>query len=308
MKKVLVTGGTVFVSMNVAKYFTGKGYDVYVLNRGSFAQIENVTWIRADRTSLTNELSGYNFDIILDINAYTEDDVRTLLERVEGFKEYVLISSSAVYPETNLMPFTESQSLGLNSFWNEYGTGKISAEQYLLSKVKDAVIIRPPYLCGYGNNIYREAFVFECALSDRPFYLPGNGELKLQFFDVEDLCRFVETVLSKKTAGDISQADYPLIYNVGNPDTISVIDWVKMCYSIVNKTPVFKNVDSSYFIRSYFPFSNYEYVLDISKQQAVMSETKPLKQSLTESYEWYKNNSDKVLTRPYLEFIKNNME
>ena len=32
------------------------------------------------------------------------------------------------------------------------------------------------------HNVYREAFVFECALADRKFYLPKDGEMKLQFF------------------------------------------------------------------------------------------------------------------------------
>ena len=35
MKRILVTGGTVFVSKYVAKYFASKNYDVYVLNSGS---------------------------------------------------------------------------------------------------------------------------------------------------------------------------------------------------------------------------------------------------------------------------------
>ena len=33
MKKILVTGGTTFVSKYVAKYFVNAGYEVYVLNR-----------------------------------------------------------------------------------------------------------------------------------------------------------------------------------------------------------------------------------------------------------------------------------
>lgn len=32
MKKVLVTGGTVFVSRYIAEYYVAKGCDVYVLN------------------------------------------------------------------------------------------------------------------------------------------------------------------------------------------------------------------------------------------------------------------------------------
>lgn len=49
MKKVLVTGGTVFVSRYVAEYYVRKNYDVYVLNRNTKVQSEGVTLIEADR-------------------------------------------------------------------------------------------------------------------------------------------------------------------------------------------------------------------------------------------------------------------
>ncbi len=38
MKKVLVTGGTIFVSRYIAEYYVAKGYEVYVLNRNSREQ------------------------------------------------------------------------------------------------------------------------------------------------------------------------------------------------------------------------------------------------------------------------------
>ena len=38
MKKILVTGGTVFVSRYIAEYYVTKGYDVYVLNRNTKEQ------------------------------------------------------------------------------------------------------------------------------------------------------------------------------------------------------------------------------------------------------------------------------
>jgi hypothetical protein len=43
--------------------------------------------------------------------------------------------------------------------------------------------------------VYREAFVFECALADRPFHLPQDGSLPLQFQHVRDLCRLMERIL-----------------------------------------------------------------------------------------------------------------
>ena len=41
MKKIFVTGGTVFVSKNVAEYFAEKGYEVYILNRDNYEQPKN---------------------------------------------------------------------------------------------------------------------------------------------------------------------------------------------------------------------------------------------------------------------------
>ena len=49
MKKVLITGGTTFVSKYAAKYFKEHNYDVYVLNRNTKPQVEGVTLIEGNR-------------------------------------------------------------------------------------------------------------------------------------------------------------------------------------------------------------------------------------------------------------------
>ena len=48
MKKVLVTGGTIFVSRYIAEYYVAKGYEVYVLNRNSREQSKGVKLIQAE--------------------------------------------------------------------------------------------------------------------------------------------------------------------------------------------------------------------------------------------------------------------
>ena len=68
-KKILVTGGTVFVSKFVATYFKNHDYDVYVLNRGNRKQIEGVKLIKGDRHHLGNLLKGYDFDVVFDVTA-----------------------------------------------------------------------------------------------------------------------------------------------------------------------------------------------------------------------------------------------
>ncbi len=40
MKKILVTGGTAFVSKYVAEYFVNVGYEVHILNRNTKPQCQ----------------------------------------------------------------------------------------------------------------------------------------------------------------------------------------------------------------------------------------------------------------------------
>lgn len=298
MKKVLVTGGTVFVSRYIAEYYVVKGYDVYVLNRNSREQSKGVKLIQADRHNLGEILRDYCFDIVID-TAYNSDDVNKLLDALGDYKDYILISSSAVYPEYATQPFKEDTATNLNRYWGKYGTDKIDAERTLIKRNPNAYILRPPYLYGPMNNVYREAFVFDCALQDRCFYLPKAGEMKLQFFHVGDLCKFIDILLEKRPSQHV--------FNVGNTDAISIYQWVEMCYRIVRKEVEFKNVYDDIDQRKYFSFYDYEYYLDVSKQHEIMPNETDLYEGLKESFMWYKNNSDKVNKKAFFEFIDDSL-
>lgn len=298
--KILITGGTTFVSKYAAEYFVTKGNDVTVINRGSRPQVDGVTYIGCDRTALGNELNGKHFNLILDITAYTEEHIKTLLDSGVAFDDYIFISSSAVYPETNPQPFTEEQTCGYNSVWGDYGTNKLNAERYLRANVVHAYILRPPYFYGKYENLYREAFPFDCAMRDRPFYIPKNGDMKLQFFNVFDLCRFVEILIDKHPDNHI--------FNVGNNDVVTVKEWAELCYKAAGKTAEFVSVDTEIPQRDYFCFYDYEYVLDVRKQNELMPDTIPLEQGLKEEYDWYRNNLDSVYNRkPYMDYIDKNL-
>lgn len=295
MRNILVTGGTEFVSRYVAEYYVKKGDHVYVLNRNSRPQSEGVTLIEGDRNHLKDKLKGFRFDAILDITAYTAADIENLTDALDDIRDYIFISSSAVYPETLPQPFREEQECGANSIWGSYGIGKWEAERCLTERVPQAYILRPPYLYGPMQNLYREPFVFECAQRDRFFYIPKDGKLKLQFFHVEDLCRFMDVLLEKRPTNRI--------FNVGNPEAVDINEWVQLCYRAAGKEARIKYVDASHAQRDYFCFYDYEYMLDVSKQQALMSDTKPLPTGLEESWRWFLAHPDLVKRKRYMEYI-----
>nr|MCR4760869.1 NAD-dependent epimerase/dehydratase family protein [Oscillospiraceae bacterium] len=254
----------------------------------------------ADRHDPGDTLKQYCFDAVLDITAYTGEDVRLLLNALGSFGTYILLSSSAVYPETLSQPFFAHQPLGRNVFWGDYGTNKIAAEAELFKRYPQAYAIRPPYLYGPMNNVYREAFVFECAEQNLPFYLPGDGSLPLQFFHVRDLCRLIEEILAK----------HPLqhILNAGNPETVTAEEWVRQCYHALGKEPHFRRISEEIPQRSYFPFYPYAYRLDVSAQQNLLPETVPLAEGLAESYRWWKDHRGDVICKPFLDYIAQNLQ
>lgn len=297
---ILVTGGTVFVSRYVADYFK-KQHVVFVLNRNTRKQLDGVQLIEADRNSLGDCLKKYHFDAVLDICAYTGKDVSNLLDALpEGVKDYILISSSAVYPETNPQPFAEEQETGRNSIWEAYGTNKIEAEHTLLSRIPTAYILRPPYLYGPMQNLYRETFVFECALSDRTFYIPKDGSMKLQFLHVEDLCRVIEKVLETHPGHHV--------LNVGNERSVDINEFISLCYEAVGKETKAVNVYHHSNQRDYFCFHEYEYCLDVTKQMALLGNTKPLDAGLRESFQWYAEHKEEVKRKHYISFIDTHPE
>lgn len=298
-RRILVTGGTVFVSRYIARHFVGLGDDVVVLNRNTRPQERGVSVVDADRHALGDVFDGERFDAVVDVNAYDARDVVDLVRGLEraSFDSFVMISSSAVYPETNLQPFAENVRLGLetrNAYWGRYSEGKIAAERALLECVDHAYVVRPPYLYGPMNNLYREAFVFDCADADRVFRMPGDGAMRLQFLHVRDLCRFIDLIVSRRPQRHV--------FNVGNPETVSVRDWVDACYRVAGKRARVVGVRGVE-QRSYFPFHDYEYELDVSAQCALMPTFTDFEEGLRESYAWHRAHADEVDVKPYMRFI-----
>ena len=144
------------------------------------------------------------------------------------------------------------------------------------------------------QNVYREGFVFDCARQGRVFCLPGDGKLPLQFFHVEDLCRFMEILLEKKPS--------QRVFDVGNPETVTARQWVKLCYDAVGAEMASVSI-TDHPQRSYFPFHDYDYALDVSAQMRLMRRVKDLGEGLRESWQWYRDNPEAVVRKPLLTYI-----
>jgi nucleoside-diphosphate-sugar epimerase len=93
------------------------------------------------------------------------------------------------------------------------------------------------------------------------------------------------------------------IFNVGNCETVSIWEWVAKCFNVLGKTPELIKVSSDITARTYFPFRDYEYVLDVTRQNAILKPSIALEDGLSESYLWYKYHSTEVLKKDYFSVI-----
>lgn len=307
-QKVLLMGGSYFIGKKIAEVLS-KEYDVTILNRGTKPKSENVEAIVCDRNDLEamrNALAEKHFDFVVDVSGTNAEQSKILCESLnfESVKSFVFISSSAVYDVEHLnIPFGENDSLAENTYWTDYGTNKIEAESYLiktLGKVgTNLFILRPPYVYGENNYAQRESFIFQHLLTDKPIIVPNNGETKLQFIYSGDLANIIQTLIKSDLYGTN-------IFNVGNKKPVTINEWIKACADAIGmkaKIVCFDYKANAYEARDFFPFFDYDNVLDVSKINEIYSQETPFTDGLKIAFEQFLRDRDNIVFKPNV--IKN---
>lgn len=304
MKKLLILGGTYFVGRKLVEtVLENNEYDVYILNRGSrkiFGDAR-VTYIIADREDpiqMKTALKKYEFDYIIDISCLNKKHVDILFDAVNTtqLRKAVFLSSSSVYRDTaDGIVKDESATLGENVFWGAYGTDKIKAEkQYRFYAEKydiECSIVRPPYVYGEYNYARRESFVFDHILNEKPLILPSKNNL-IQFIYVGDLAKILLALL--KSGGNRVE-----IYNVGNAESVTMLEWLILCGYVVKKKPkIYVYTENEFNGKAYFPFHDYDNVLDCSKIKKIMQDETDFIQGLEAAYHWYEENKGQIVFNP----------
>ena len=65
--------------------------------------------------------------------------------------------------------------------------------------------------------------------------------------------------------------------------TISIREWVALCYHVVEKQAAYEYVYGDIEQRNYFCIYDYEYYLDVSEQYKLMHDVKPISVGLREA-------------------------
>lgn len=235
-KSVLVLGGTRFVGLHAVIELVRRGYEVTVLNRGTHPEVlpPGVKHLKCDRKdeallrgTLESAVAKGGFDAVVDPSAYVPSDVEPVID-VLGARvgSYVFISSGSVYRSRDVFPWYEDlpQVTGLSA--GAYGYNKKLCEDALMEACGrhgfPARIIRPGYIYGPHNTVYREAYFFDRIRAGRPVLVPGTGVVLSQFGYVDDLANLI--ILAMKAPRASGQA-----FNFAGRYMRPLDDYVRAC-------------------------------------------------------------------------------
>lgn len=215
--KVLVTGGSGFLGINLIRHLFAKGLkdlrslDITEFDYPEKDRVEAVKGDIRDAAAVARAMQGVRHVVhtAAALPLYTPEDIHTtdvvgtrvllgaaLQAKVERF---VMISSTAVYGIPDHHPLLEDDKMiGVGP----YGRAKIEAEAECLKAREKGLcvpIIRPKSFIG-PERLGVFAMLYDWAYTGHGFPMIGNGKNRYQLLDVEDLCEAIWRTLTQDPA------------------------------------------------------------------------------------------------------------
>jgi 2'-hydroxyisoflavone reductase len=217
--KLLLIGGTGFLSSHIAEIALQRGHTITIFHRGTTntERFPDVEKIHGDRTTDIERLRGRQWDSVIDTCGYIPRTVRASAELlVHQVKHYVFISTLNVYADEQTEGIDETYPLAtiddptIEERTPElYGPLKALCEQAVQQVFAErALIIRPGLIVGPRDASERFTYWPHRLARGGEVLAPDNKEQPLQFIDVRDLATWTLLMAENKQNG---------VYNVDGP-------------------------------------------------------------------------------------------
>jgi nucleoside-diphosphate-sugar epimerase len=236
--RVLIVGGTEFISLHLLQSLRRDGHEVTVLNRGRNpgrlpAGVRTIVADRLDHAAVVKALAGERVDALVDVTyaPTTGADVDAVLDALVGRVGHALfVSTGRVYDHARPIPFDEDTPRNL--YWGEYAKNKIAGEDALLRRHREAglpvTIVRPTHVYGPLNTRNNETFFFDRLVRGRPVLLPDAGGWLRQFGHVADLGDAMAAMLGVP-------ASFGRGYNVSGEEAITQAGFAELIAEVMKR-------------------------------------------------------------------------
>src|SRR6476469_773064 len=209
--KLLVLGGSVFLSRTVAEDAVRRGHDVTCACRGSSGLPAGVRHVVTDRSAgLPEELTD-EYDAVVDVGRHPSW-VRAALARFPS-AHWVFVSTINVYADDSTpgggpgtLPLREPvhEDVDLREDPEAYVPMKVACEQAVTHGVASSTVIRPGLIVGPGDPSGRFSY-WPARLGDTADHpealVPGSADDSVQVIDVRDLAAWTVTCAEERRAG-----------------------------------------------------------------------------------------------------------
>lgn len=212
--RILVLGGTVFLSRTVVEMARDAGHDVTCANRGmSGNPPADVAFVKADRDEPEGlrQLANAEFDAVVDVERQSPTRVRRALQALgERAGHWTYVSSSSVYRDASTIGQDAATSEiespppeGSDEDDRElYGPFKVACEEEVRKSVGDkAFICRAGLIVGPRDTSDRFGYWPARLARGGEVLVPGKAEDFVQFVDVRDLAQWIVHCAENKVAG-----------------------------------------------------------------------------------------------------------
>lgn len=211
--KVLVLGGTLFLSKAVAAEAVRRGHDVTCACRGTSGAVpEGATHLVVDRSEPLPEHDWSQYDAVVDVGRHPSR-VRAAVAAAPD-AHWVFVSTISVYSDTAVPggrpgvtpehdPIHDDVDLAVNM--EAYGPMKVSCEQAVLDGAVSAMVIRPGLIIGPGDPSGRFTYwpvrLRDAATDGQSVLVPGTPDDSVQVIDVRDLAAWIVDSAEQRRTG-----------------------------------------------------------------------------------------------------------
>ena len=213
--KLLVLGGTRFLSREVATQAVSRGWDVTCACRGESGPVpdgaEHLRWDRADEAP--DALSHGTCDAVVDVTRLPSHVRRAVAATADA--HWVFVSTVSVYPDNSspameplAEPITEDVDLAVDP--EAYGGMKVACEQVVQNGVASSMIARPGLIVGPGDPTGRFAYWPQRLARGGEVLAPGRPDDVVQVIDVRDLATWLLDAAESRTTGAFDAVGTPM--------------------------------------------------------------------------------------------------
>lgn len=295
--RLLVLGGSGFVSQYVVREAARQGYEVWYVTRGNREGIPGAHRLIADRNDRDTLRAALRtapgrFDGVIDCICFNPEQARVDLEVLPEFTDHVIVLStdSLYHPEGKRIPQNEEAARYLDD--GSYGAMKRKMEETFLTECPGNLrftLFRPPHMFGAGSELgcfpvhTRQKDLLAHLRAGKPIRLVGGGEYLIQPLYAGDMARAAVAAVSNPAA-------YNQIFCIAGPEVMPNRDYFTTLGKLLGLPVTIESVDEEVYNRTHtdgcFYFLPRAY--DLSKLRNAglpVPETK-LEDGLREQVEW----------------------